>query len=101
MSEYASSSILVVFRVDAHHIRRATLTSATLRRNVSTSASMPVISSNREARLAFVPIIVQSCDRNMRFRGAMSSCSVHPRENHLLVRNAESRRCRLPEAGTS
>ena len=56
---------------------------------VSTFWSILVTSCSRLARFAFVPKICQSPDMKTTIAGAISSCSVHPRVCHRLLRNAE------------
>ena len=88
--EYASSSILVVSRSDAHEMRRAAGIDWSLTSDRRTSMSMPVTCSMRPGEAHLLHNGVQLAERKTTSRGAISSCKVQPRVNHLLRRNAES-----------
>ena len=101
MSEYASSSCLVVLRPMAQHIRWAMLKFENRRCRVKTVHGMPVIWERSPASVAFVPISRHSLEKNTTTAGAMSSWSVHPRVCHRLFRNGESWVSRAQPPGTS
>ena len=101
MSEYAWSSTLDVSRPAAHDMRHATLTSSSDRLWVRTRRSMPVTFSTRDASRHFGPMTSHALDKKMTEGGAMSSCRVHPRLNHLLFLNADWGALGSARSGTS
>ncbi|PIL27501.1 hypothetical protein GSI_10652 [Ganoderma sinense ZZ0214-1] len=99
--EYGWSSTLVVSRLEAQDIRRATLTSSSRFCCFNTSTSIPAISSKKAGRSCLEPMTFHSCDMNRRFRGAIGSWSVQPLVNHLLRRNLDFAPCGRSSCGTS
>src|SRR4051794_18096152 len=89
--QYASSSIRVVDLPDAQDIRLPTeMDDRSEDGSRTTSSSMPVSRLMGNACIDLVPKCVHCFEKKYSCSGAISSCKVQPRENHLLDSNSAS-----------
>ena len=85
--QYMMSSSSVVVRFLAHCLRSDALKCS--KEQLRNAASgMPVILCSSPARDALSPMCCPSREKNSTDTGAISSCSVHPRVNHVFAQNA-------------